>query len=184
MILWHMGLSALIVYVTLGRRRIDYRAVLLGAILPDVIDGLANAFVYDGPSGRWAAHSLLVVVLVAVVVVLGFRGERRLAVFGIPVGWLLHLVGDGMWNAPRTFLWPAFGTEFADAPSEPYSWDLLTDPLAHLSTWGAEAAGALLLAWFWVAFGLGHDDRFRQFLGDGSLRAWDPDRGPRPRTAG
>lgn len=178
-----MGLSALIVYVTLGRRRIDYRAVLLGAVLPDLIDGLADVFVYEGTSGRGAAHSLLVVVLVAVVV-LGFGGARRLAVFGIPVGWLLHLVGDGMWNAPRTFLWPAFGTAFSDAPAEPYSWDLLTDPLAHLSTWGAEAAGALLLAWFWVAFGLGHGDRFRQFLRDGALRAWEPDREARPRTAG
>jgi inner membrane protein len=170
-----MGLAALVVYVTLGRRRIDYRFVLLGSVLPDLVDGAVGAFVYDGPSGRGAAHSLLVVVLVAVAVILGFRGERRLAVFGIPVGWLLHLVGDGMWSAPRTFLWPAFGTGFAAAPAEPYSWDLFTDPLAHVPTWGAEAIGALLLVWFWVAFGLGHGDRFRAFLRDGYLRPWEPD---------
>jgi hypothetical protein len=176
LILWHAGLAALIVYTTLGRRRIDYRFVLAGAVIPDVIDGLLALFVYEGPAGRGAAHSLLVVIAVAVVVILGFEGGRRLAVFGIPVGWLLHLVGDGMWNAPRTFLWPAFGTGFARSPQEPYSWDLLTDPLSHLGTWGAELAGLLLLAWFWVAFGLGHGDRLRQFLRDGYLRPWPADR--------
>ena len=176
MILWHAGLAAAIVYATLGRRRIDYRFVLIGAVAPDLVDGLTNVFAHDNGSGRGAAHSLLTVVAVAVVVILGTRGATRLAVFGIPVGWLLHLVGDGMWEAPRTFLWPAFGTSFARTPAEPYSWDLLTDPLAHLGTWGAEIAGALLLAWFWVAFGLGHDDRFRLFLRDGYLRPWDPDR--------
>ncbi|MDQ3981328.1 MAG: metal-dependent hydrolase, partial [Actinomycetota bacterium] len=115
-----MGLAALIVYATLGRRRIDYRFVLAGAVIPDLVDGLLDVFVYDGPSGRGAAHSLLVVIAVAVVVILAFKGAARLAVFGIPVGWLLHLVGDGMWNAPRTFLWPAFGTAFSRSPAEPY----------------------------------------------------------------
>lgn len=172
MILWHAGLAALIVYMTLGRRRIDYRYVLLGAVIPDLIDGVLDAFAYEGSPGRGAAHSLIVVIAAAVVVILGLRGETRLAAFGIPVGWLLHLVGDGMWNAPRTFLWPAFGSEFAESP-EPYSWDLFTDPLAHLGTWGAEAVGFLLLAWFWVAFGLGHEGRGRLFLKDGYLRPWD-----------
>jgi hypothetical protein len=167
-----MGLAALIVYVTLGRRRIDYRYVLAGAVLPDLVDALLDVFVYEGSPGRGAAHSLVTVVVVAVVVILGFKGETRLAVFGIPVGWLLHLVGDGMWNAPRTFLWPAFGTDFTRS-SEPYSWGLLTDPLSHLGTWGAELAGFLVLAWFWVAFGLGHEDRFRRFRQDGYLRPWD-----------
>ncbi|MDQ3956763.1 MAG: metal-dependent hydrolase [Actinomycetota bacterium] len=171
-----MGLAALVVYATLGRRRIDYRFVLIGAIAPDVVDGVLDLFAYDGPSGRGAAHSLTAVIVVALVVILGFEGERRLAVFGIPVGWLLHLVGDGMWEAPRTFLWPAFGGGFARSPGEPYSWDLFTDPLAHLGTWGGEVAGLLILAWFWVAFGLGHDGRARLFLRDGYLRPWAGDR--------
>jgi inner membrane protein len=165
-----MGVAAAIVYVTLGRRRIDYRYVLIGAILPDLVDGLAGAVWDYGAGGRSVSHSLFAVILVTLVVVLGFRGERRLAVFGIAVGWLLHLVGDGMWAAPETFLWPAFGTDFAATPAEPYSWDLFAHPQDHLATWGGELAGGLILAWFWVAFGMGREGRARLFLRDGYLR--------------
>lgn len=170
MILWHLGVTALIVYVTLGRRRIDYRFILLGAILPDLVDGILGLFLFEGPSGRWVAHSIVAVIVVSVAIIVGLRGERRLSVFGLGVGWLVHLVADGMWAAPETFLWPAFGTSFSDAPAEPYAWDVLLDPLSHLSTWAGELAGAAILVWFWVAFEMGRDNRFRLFLSDGYLR--------------
>ena len=170
MILWHLGTAALIVYVTLGRRRIDYRFVLLGAVLPDIVDGLLGLFFFDGPEGRWIAHSMLAVIVVGTVIVVGFRAETRLRVFGVVVGWLLHLVADGMWQAPRTFLWPAFGTEFATTPREQYSWDVVTHPLDHLATWGAELVGVAILAWFWVAFRMVEENRARMFLRDGYLR--------------
>ena len=170
MLLWHMGLAAAITYVALGRRRIDYRFVLLGAVLPDAVDALIGAFAYADGVGRYHAHTLLAPLVVATLVVVAFRGERRLAVFGVAVGWALHLVGDGMWAAPTTFYWPVFGTEFATEPVEPYSWDLLSRPWAHWSTWAAELVGAAILAWFWVAFELGRDDRARLFAKDGYLR--------------
>lgn len=165
-----MGLAAVIVYVTLGRRRIDYRYILVGAVLPDLVDAVLTATAFDSFSGRGPSHSLSAVIVVAVAIILGLRGETRLAVFGIAVGWLLHLVGDAMWEAPRTFLWPAFGSAFESFPAEPYSWDLFTDPLGHLGTWLGELAGIAALAWFWVAFRLGEENRLRLFLSDGYLR--------------
>ncbi len=171
MILWHLGIGAALVYVTLGRSRIDYRFILLGAATPDLLDGLLGLFLFDGPSGRWISHSFLAPTLVSIVIVLVFKGTTRLRVFGLGVGWLTHLVADGMWEAPRTFLWPLFGTEFDTSPREPYSWDLFTDPLAHGWTWGGELVGLALLWWFWVAFELGRDGRGARFLKDGYLRA-------------
>jgi inner membrane protein len=170
MILWHMGIAAAIVYVTLGRRRIDYRFILIGAILPDLLDGFLGLFFFSGPSGRWIAHSLLAVIAVAVLTILFLKGEKRLSWFGLSVGWLLHLVGDGMWAAPRTFFWPAFGSGFDTTTREPYSWSLILHPLAHLGTWGGEVLGIAILAWFWVAFRLGEDGRLSMFLHDGYLR--------------
>jgi inner membrane protein len=165
-----MGVAVALVYVTLGRRRVDYRYVLLGAILPDLIDGFLGLFMFEGSAGRWIAHSLLTVIAVAVIIILGTKGDRRLAIFGIAVGWLLHLVADGMWEAPETFLWPAFGTEFATSPAEPYSWDLLLHPFDHLTTWAGEFVGLAILAWFFVAFELKRDGRLQLFLKDGYLR--------------
>ena len=172
MILWHLGTGAALVYVTLGRARIDYRFILLGAIAPDLIDGvLGLAGVFESPAGRSIAHSLLAPVAVAIAILLLFRGERRLSVFGLAVGWLIHLVADGMWQAPLTFLWPLFGTGFAARPPEPYTWDLFAHPLAHTWTWLGELAGLGLLAWFWIAFDLGNRDRRKRFFKDGRLRA-------------
>lgn len=171
MLFWHLGLAATIVYMTLGRRRIDYRYILLGAILPDLVDAsLIGTGVVESESGRGPAHSISAVIVVALVIMLGLRGELRQAVFGISVGWLLHLVGDGVWSAPRTFLWPAFGSGFESTPGEPYSWDLFANPLEHLAVWAGEIAGLLALAWFWVAFKLGEGNRLRLFLRDGYLR--------------
>jgi hypothetical protein len=170
MILWHAGVGAALIYVSLGRRRVDYRYVLLGAVLPDVLDAMAGAVGVDIASGRGPAHALLSPVVVAVAIVLAFSGERRLAVFGLSVGWLTHLVADGMWASPQTFLWPAFGWEFVVEVGEPYAWDLFTDPTGHLSTWGAELVGLALLAWLWVAHRLGEGDRTKLFLRDGYLR--------------
>lgn len=165
-----MGIAAAVVYVTIGRRRVDYRFILIGAVLPDLVDGATCSF-YECGGGRGVAHSLLANVAVTVLIILLLRDETRLAVFGIGVGWLLHLVADGMWDAPRTFFWPVAGADFATTPAEPYSWDLFADPLGHLWTWGGELAGALILAWFWIAFSLGDRQRRSRFFRDGHLRA-------------
>jgi inner membrane protein len=168
-LLWHLGVGAALVYVTLGRRRIDYRCILLGAVLPDLID-FPLSLAFGWPGRRGPAHTLFAVVLVTVLILLTFRGTRRLSLFGVGVGWLTHLVADGMWLVPRTFLWPAFGTRFGGMPREPYSADLLLHPLSHLTTWGGELVGAALLLWCWVAFKLNEPARRGLFLRDGSLR--------------
>jgi hypothetical protein len=170
MVLWHMGVGALLTYVTLGRRRIDYRYVLAGAVAPDVLDAALDAAGVNTAGGRGPAHSLLAVVVVGVTVVLAFSRPARLRAFGLAVGWLTHLVADGMWEAPEIFLWPAFGMTFEAPVGEPYAWDLLAHPFDHLSTWLAELVGVAILAWFWVAHRLGEEGRFRSFLGDGYLR--------------
>jgi hypothetical protein len=169
MLFWHLGIGAALVYVTLGRRRIDYRFILLGAVLPDLID-LPLSFVFGWSAKRGLAHTLLADVAATVLIVLVFRDARRLSLFGIGVGWLTHLVGDGMWLVPRTFLWPAFGTPFGATPPEPYSTDLFVHPLSHLSTWGGESVGIAILLWFWFAFRLGERERLRLFARDGLLR--------------
>lgn len=170
MILWHLGIGAVLVYVTLGRRRIDYRYILIGAVAPDVVDGSLRHVIDYAGAGRGLAHTLVSFMVLAVVIVTALRGETRLSVFGLAVGWLTHIVLDGMWQAPKTFLWPAFGFTFDGAPEEPYSLALLTDPAGHLWLWAGELVGLAALGWLWVAHRMGEDDRLRLFLKDGYLR--------------
>lgn len=171
-----MGIATAIVYVTIGRRRVDYRFILLGAVLPDVIDTTLNAVACHDPAGRSISHTLIAPIVLTIAILLVFRGERRVRVFGLGVGWLLHLVGDGMWQAPTTFLWPAFGLHFADKPVEPYSWDVLAHPFSHVGTWGGELLGLAILLWFAVAFDLFDRARAGRFLRDGYLRPTETDR--------
>lgn len=171
MLFWYAGIAVFLVYATLGRRRVDYRMIVLGAVVPGVVDWVAHATGAQTPDGRGVAHSFLSPVAVAFVVLLFTRGTVRLSLFGVAVGWLFHLVADGMWQYPRTFLWPAFGTELTFAGADAGAAGLFEEPRRHLATLVKELAGLGILVWFWFAFRLGDADRRKRFARDGLLRA-------------
>jgi membrane-bound metal-dependent hydrolase YbcI (DUF457 family) len=88
--------------------------VVLGSLLPDLVDKpLAWTFAVL-PSGRSLGHSLLTWLAVAgLVVYLGYRLDRCEYVPAFLVGYLLHILADGLLAVPRfgvgvlTFLlWP------------------------------------------------------------------------------
>ena len=62
MLFWHLGMTCAIVFFALGARRIDYRVVLLGAIISDVIDKPIGRIFFreEFESGRLFGHTLLV----------------------------------------------------------------------------------------------------------------------------
>jgi len=155
MILWPCGMALVIVWSVFHDPAIDYRVVVLGALLPDIGDagfGGANVF-----------HTLVFAVLALGVVMIASRGHRaaRRRWLFLPVGVFLHLVLDGMWTRADTFWWPAFG----------WSLDGRFPFLDHgMALLGAqEVAGALALAWFWHRFGLGDAEIRARFWRTGRL---------------
>ena len=87
------------------------------------------------------------------------------------IGWLFHLLLDGMWTDQVVFLWPFFGLDIpaGEMPYWPLAWErALSDPLR----WVEEAAGLAYLAWLWVALGLADPRRRAVALDTGRL----PDR--------
>ncbi len=95
-----------------GRRRLgafDYRLVILGSLLPDLID--KPIFLLSGHaslSGRDYAHSLLLnLVLIAGGLVLTRYRKSWLLVLSFSS--FMHLVFDRMWTVPVTLLWPLLG---------------------------------------------------------------------------
>ena len=155
MILWFAGFAVLAVWLVFRDPAFDYRLVVVGALLPDVVD---VAF-----GGARILHTLLASVLVLVGVMLATRHRRvlRRHLLAIPIGMFLHLVADGMWTITEVFWWPGFGWSFEDAalPVAERGWLVL--PL--------EVAGLAMLVWCWSTFGLSDPDRRRLLLRTGRL---------------
>src|SRR6478735_4282140 len=154
MLLWFLGTAVLTVWFVFRDPSFDYRLLLVGAILPDVI---------DVPLGRagWA-HSLTVAVAVLVIVMLATprRSATRRLLLALPIGMLLHIVWDGAFTMADVFWWPfSGGWGDHDVPSVGRGW------------WNVpmELAGAAMLAWVWRTCGLGDPANRRRFLRSGQL---------------
>lgn len=155
MVLWPAGVALGVVWLVFRDPAFDYRVVVVGAVLPDLVDAPFG--------GARLFHTLLASVLVLTLVMLGTRGRRHLrrSLLALPIGMFAHLVADGMWARTHTFWWPFFGRS-------------LTGRLPSLDHGPAvlvleELVGAVIVVWCWRRFRLG-DRRVRsQFLRTGHL---------------
>ena len=108
----HIGITLGIAWLTDAqltktfKMRVDYRLILLGSLLPDIIDKPVGMFLLPLNNGRIFGHTLLFV-LIFFLVGLKYRKLSFLALAS-----LLHLFEDEMWNEPETLFWPLLGLEF------------------------------------------------------------------------
>ncbi len=156
MFLWFLGTGVLTVWFVFTDPRFDYRLLLVGVLLPDLI---------DVPFGqaRWA-HSLTVTVGVMALVMMVTAGRKpiRRLLLGLPIGMLLHLVWDGAFSATKVFWWPFSGSwGNTRVPSLERAWAL---------NLVLELAGAAMVWWAWKRFKLAEPERRREFLRAGLLR--------------
>lgn len=171
MLFWHLGMTCAIVFLALGARRIDYRVVLLGAILPDLIDKpIGRIFFADHfQNGRLYGHTLLVATVTLLAVQLTLRGATARRWFILPICMLIHQVLDGMWNDPIIWFWPLFGTEFPPDPIADYWLEVLTRPLEHPWELVKELIGIGALVFLFRAYRLQEPALRQRFLRKGEL---------------
>ncbi|MEO6988258.1 MAG: hypothetical protein ABI239_06380 [Aquihabitans sp.] len=154
MVVWFAVASVLAVAIVFQSPAIDYRTVILGALLP-WIEVLAG-----GPK---LLHSVVGAVALLCVVMLATRNRRllRRRLLGIPIGLFCHLVLDGSFTRTETFWWPLAGTEFASGQ---------LPELSHLGvSLALEIVGVAMAFWAWRLFGLGDPAVRRRFIEDGRL---------------
>jgi inner membrane protein len=104
-------------------RVLDWRLLVLGALLPDIIDKPIG-IIFFGSEGRLVAHTFLFTVVLVVIGLL-------LTVWGRP--WLLivaiccagHLALDLMWRQTGLFYWPFYGWHMV--PYDPLDWNAFRD---------------------------------------------------------
>ena len=171
MLFWHLGMTAAIVFLTLGKRRIDYRVVLLGSILSDLIDKPIGRIFFEDTfqTSRLFAHTLLFVVILVLGMQLFLRGERARRWYVLAVAVLLHLVLDGLWSDPITLFWPAFGTEFPPHAVDSYWLDVFLRPLRHPVEGLKELVGLGILFYMAYAYKLFDKNVRRDFVRTGKL---------------
>src|SRR5215218_6160118 len=146
-------MSFLAVWVVFHDPAFDHRLVMVGALLPDVVDAPTG--------GRWIGHTLLASVVTLFGVMLLTRGRRNLRrhLIALPIGMLLHLVLDGMWTDRETFWWPLFGASLPDRP--------LPSVERGIGNFVLEVIGFGILVWAWRRFRMGDRENLRRFLTTG-----------------
>ena len=142
---------------------VDFRLVLLGSILPDLIDKPLGAVLHL--EARLWAHSLLFLAVIVVASLMRALRNARWVAFGDAV----HLLVDLIWFEPAVMLWPLLGLAFPPEPV-PQSFDsyfhvLLTDPYVQF---GEIVGGAILVATVW-RYRLYRLENLKRFLKDGRL---------------
>lgn len=163
-LLGHLGITSGVFYA-LERKiktRIDYRYVLVGAIISDIVDKSISLVLAGNPFtyGRFIGHSLL---FTAAVFALYFVNKKFLLLgFGIAA----HLVLDVMWHFTETLFWPLsknFNTfvfndanQWASTIFQPYN---LT----------GEVVGGFALLYLCLKYKIYIKDNFYRFLKTGYL---------------
>ena len=91
---------------------IDYRLILAGALLPDLIDKPLVFLVGPGfvnSSLRSVGHSFVGGLLLLTIAWVVTRRWQRAATGGFGVALVAHLLMDRMWRMPEVLFWPVLG---------------------------------------------------------------------------
>lgn len=171
--LGHVGLviGVIVAGLLVARRpdvlgKVDFRIVAVLAMLPDIIDKPLGHFILGETlnNGRIYAHTLVFLVLVAIVCIIIFR--KRFWVYTVPV--LGHQALDIMWDNPKAMLWPMFGFGFEELEMDVWShwWEELFHNEYVII---GEMAGLLILVTVFVFFRIYEKDNFLLGLKKGRL---------------
>ena len=108
-----------------GPSLLDYRAAILGSMLPDIIDKPLGLWIAPGlvnHSLRTFGHSALLAILLLMVAWVLLRSTGGLAPMALAAGSAGHLVFDSMWRQAETVLWPLRGWAFPEAATTVSAW--------------------------------------------------------------
>jgi len=133
--------------------RVDIRLLLIGSLLPDIIDKpVGQFFLRDTFSnGRIFCHTLLFLILITLAGLYLRHSRSKTWLLVLSFGTFAHLILDQMWLIPRTLLWPLYGVTFDKIELTHWLQNmlhaLLTDPTVYIP----EIIGGAILVWFaWV----------------------------------
>lgn len=150
---------------------IDYRMVLIGSDLPDIIDKPIGAFIFRGVfhNSRIFCHTLL---FSMILILLGCfcanktkNIKNNIMILGICS--LIHQLLDSMWLYREIFYWPLFGLKFPVRTEGNWAAEglarLLTDPTYYIP----EILGIIIMLYYFIK--LLKQKKIKNFLFTGQL---------------
>ena len=163
-VLGHLGITVGLAWLITWRWpevQVDYRLILVAALLPDLIDKPLGALL--SLQARLWTHTLIFLAALALLSRLRPLRAFTWLAFGVAV----HLTLDMIWFEPNVVLWPLYGWSFPAGTQSlgGYVRTLLTDAYVQFG----EIVGAsilLLLGWRYRMFS---GKAVRKFLRDGRL---------------
>ncbi len=156
-------------FTSLGTR-LDLRLLLIGSLLPDVIDKHLGQFFFRETfnNGRIFCHTLLFLILITLVGYYLYRNYRKTWLCVLSFGTFVHLVLDQMWLAPKTLLWPVYGLAFERITLEDWIGNILHALLTNPEVYIPETIGIIILATFMMM--LVRRKKVFPFIGSGRVR--------------
>ncbi len=143
---------------------LDLRFLMVGSMLPDVIDKPIGIFIFGSTlsNGRIFSHTLLFLFLLTLAGICLLRYRKTGWLLAIVAGVFLHLVLDEMWWDPVTLLWPALGIEFATRNVRDWVSEMLLALTHNPKVYVSEIIGFAIIMCFLVVLIM--RDRIMDFL--------------------
>lgn len=172
----HLGLTtgAIKLYDKIGGENadntpIDYRAVLVAAVLPDIIDKPIGAILFRSTfhNSRIIAHTLLFSLILILIGYIRVKKRKKNTVLITGVCCIIHLILDSMWHYIDILFWPLYGLKFPERPEGDWALQTLTNLVTNPYTYIPEIIGFIILAYFFIR--LIKNKKLKNFIRHGKL---------------
>ena len=163
----HVGITAGIFYAAskFFRKKIDYRFVVLGSLLPDIIDKPLGLIILGMGNGRIIAHTAIFALAITAIALY----KKDIRFYAISGSVWLHLLFDFMWLFPATLLWPLMGS-FLNGSYTIYM--IPNSFFADSFVTASEIAGLFIIIFLIMKNRLYKRENFMTFLKSGKLKSF------------
>jgi inner membrane protein len=129
---------------------VDIRILLIGSLLPDIIDKPLGVFFFRDTfsSGRIFGHTLLFLIMLTAAGFLLYRRRHRTWLLVLAFGTFIHLILDQIWLTPKTMLWPFLGFTFDRLDVSDWFTLWFRDLFVYPELYIPELIGLAILLWF------------------------------------
>jgi len=129
---------------------IDVRLLLIGSLLPDIVDKPVGMFFFRDTfsSGRIFCHTLLFLIVITLGGLYLYWSRNKTWLLVLSFGTFTHLILDLMWLTPRTLLWPLYGFSFEKTNLTSWIQDMFHILLTRPTVCTPELVGAAIVIWF------------------------------------